>query len=80
MASSQVRRTLAFAKRPETNFNLGWWAVSVYNWARPHRSLKRPLPQPIGKKRYQPRTPAMALGLTDHIFSIRELLLSQVFP
>ena len=80
MASSQVRRSLAFAKRPETNLNLGSWAVTVYNWARPHRSLKRPLPQPIGKKRYQQRTPAMALGLAYHIFSIPDLLLSQLFP
>ena len=80
MASSQVRRSLAFAKRPETNLNLGWWAVTVYNWARPHRSLKRPLPQPIGNKRYQQRTPAMALGFAYHIFSIPDLLLSQLFP
>ena len=80
MASTQGRRTLAFAKRPETNLALGWWAVTVYNWARPHRSLREPLPQPQGKKRYQQRSPAMALGLADHIFSIRELLLSQVFP
>lgn len=80
MSSSQVRKTLAFAKRPETNLALGWWALTVYNWARPHRSLRLPLPEPQDKKRYRQRSPAMALGLTDHIFSISELLLSQVFP
>lgn len=80
MASSQVRRTLAFSKRPETNLNLGWWAVTVYNWARPHRSLRQRLPKPQGRKIYQQRTPAMALGLANHIFSVRHLLLSQVFP
>ena len=80
MVSSQVRPTLAFAKRPETKLHLGWWAVTVYNWVRPHRSLRQRLPQPSGKKLFLQRTPAMALGLADHIFSIRELLLSQVFP
>lgn len=79
MASSQVRRSLAFAKRPETNLALGWWALTVYNWTRPHRSLRLPLAQPQGKKRYRQRSPAMALGLADHIFSIPEILLSQVF-
>lgn len=79
MASSQARRTLAFAKRTDTNLALGWWALSVYNWARPHRSLRQLLPRPQGRKCYQQRSPAMALGLTDHIFSVPELLLSQVF-
>ena len=80
MASSQVRRTLAFAKRAETNLALGWWALTVYNWVRPHRSLRQLLSQPQGKKRYRQRTPAMALGLAISIFSIRQLLLAQVFP
>lgn len=80
MASSQVRKSLAFSKRPDTKLALGWWTLSVYNWARPHRSLRQRLPRPQAKKRYRQRSPAMTLGLADHIFSIPELLLSQVFP
>ena len=80
MAFTQGRRTLAFAKRPQTNLALGWWALTVYNWARPHRSLREPLSHPQRRKRYLQRSSAMALGLANHIFSIRELLLSQVFP
>src|SRR5574341_719195 len=33
-----------------------------------------------GQKKYQPRTPAMSLGLTHHVWSIRDLLLTPVFP
>ena len=36
-------------------------------------------PQPQGQKKYQPRTPAMALGLTDCIWSVRDVLLTPVF-
>jgi len=32
-----------------------------------------------GKKKYQPQTPAMALRLTDSIWSVRKLLLTPVF-
>jgi hypothetical protein len=50
MSAYQVRRSLAFARRTETKQALGWWSVTVYNWCRPHRSLRQPLTQPVGKK------------------------------
>jgi len=50
MSAHQVRRSLAFSRRPETKIALGWWAVTVYNWCRPHRSLRLALSQPHGKK------------------------------
>ncbi len=50
MSAYQVRRSLAFAHRPDAKHALGWWGVTVYNWCRPHRSLRLPLAQPIGKK------------------------------
>jgi len=50
MSKAQVRKTLAFAKRPDEKLRLGWWAVTVYNWCRPHRSLRYLLPTPQGKK------------------------------
>ena len=31
-------------------------------------------------KRWQPRTPAMAAGLTDHVWTLREVLLFRVPP
>jgi IS1 family transposase len=57
-----------------------------YNFCLPHASLCQPLPQPepthgMGSaKRWQPRTPAMAAGLTDHVWTLREVLLFRVPP
>src|SRR5262245_18866174 len=57
-----------------------------YNFCLPHASLRVPLPQPLptngtgSAKRWQPRTPAMAAGLTDHVWTLREVLLFRVPP
>ena len=50
MSAAQVRKTLAFAGKDSTKEAMDWWGVTVYNWCRTHRSLKRPLPEPMGKK------------------------------
>lgn len=50
MSKAQVRKSLAFSKHKEQKTALGWWALTVYNWCRSHRSLRCPLPQPQGKK------------------------------
>jgi IS1 family transposase len=42
-----------------------WLLVSLYNYVMPHKSLRQ------GRTR---RTPAMAIGLTDHIWSYREYI------
>jgi len=80
MDSFSVRKTIAFARKPESRQAHGNWRMVVYNFARPNRSLLKPLPQPIGKKRFLPTSPAMAAQLTDHLWSISEILLHQVFP
>lgn len=54
MSVYQVRKSLAFARRTDTKYALGWWGVTVYNWCRPHRTLRRRLPQPVGKKSTNP--------------------------
>jgi hypothetical protein len=33
-----------------------------------------------GQQRWQPRSPAMAAGLTDHIWTVKELLMTVVIP
>ncbi len=56
------------------------------NFCLPHASLCQPLLQPEptngsgSGKRWQPRTPAMAAGLTDHVWTLREVLLFRVPP
>jgi hypothetical protein len=57
-----------------------------YNFCLPHASVCQPLPQPEptngtgSAKRWQPQTPAMAAGLTDHVWTLREVLLFRVPP
>ena len=80
MDATSVRKTLAFAKTAKTKRVLGAWGVHVYNWARECRSLKRPLSQPQGRQLYERRSPAMAAGLTDHIWSVQESLRSPTYP
>lgn len=50
MSAAQVRKTLAFAGKDTTKEAMGWWATTVYNWCRPHRTLRLQLPEPLGKK------------------------------
>jgi IS1 family transposase/transposase-like protein len=50
MSAAQVRKTLAFAGKVSTKEAMGWWGMTVYNWSRPHRSLKQLLSAPMGKK------------------------------
>src|SRR2546425_3597411 len=57
-----------------------------YNFCLPHASLRVPLPQPLpthgtgSAKTWRPRTPAMAAGLTDRVWTLREVLLFRVPP
>ena len=59
---------------------------TYYNFCLPHASLRQALPQPEptkgtgSAKLWQPCTPAMAAGLTDHVWSLREVLLYRVPP
>jgi len=56
------------------------------NFCLPHASLRQPLPHPEptngtgSAKRWWPRTPAMAAGLTDHTWTLQEVLLFRVPP
>ena len=50
---------------------------SAYNFCWPHASLRRLAPGGTGRK-WQERTPAMAAGLTDHCWTLCELLSYQV--
>jgi hypothetical protein len=59
---------------------------AFYNFARPHRSLRVPLsdPEPRALGLIQPKwrhqTPGMAAGLTDHVWTFRELLTAKFEP
>jgi hypothetical protein len=59
---------------------------TYHNFVLPHASLRQPLriPEPThgsgSAKVWRPCTPAMAAGLTDHVWSLREVLLFRVPP
>jgi len=67
-----TRKTHACAKAaPTWDAALGL-ALFAHNWLRPHPALQRPSATPA--RRYERRTPAMALGLADHRWSWQEFL------
>ncbi len=75
------RRSRALA-RSMTTLKHGLFLVGcLYNFCRPHASLRLPLyVGRYGRRRWVQRTPALAAGLTDHIWSVDELLTFKVPP
>jgi IS1 family transposase len=69
-----TRKTHAFAKRDETWTAAFSLMVFEHNWVRPHDALRQPAAAPVGGRRYDRRTPAMAQGLTGHAWSLTEFL------
>src|SRR5262245_18417901 len=56
------------------------------NFVLPHASLRQPLASPVATRghgsatRWRPCAPAMAAGLTDHVWSLRDVFLYRVPP
>ena len=59
---------------------------TYHHFCLPHASLRQPLLQPLptngtgSAKHWRSCTPAMAAGLTDHVWTLREVLLYRVPP
>lgn len=71
--SRLVRKTLGYSKVVKMHRAAGVWDDIVYNLVRPHKTLRlRTFDDP--QRRWLPRTPAMAAGLTNHIWTVKELL------
>jgi IS1 family transposase len=57
-----------------------------YNFVLPHASLRQALPHPVptngtgSAKQWRPCTPALAAGLTERVWSLRDVLLFRVPP
>jgi IS1 family transposase len=81
-----ARKTSSFCKDRERLRQRVVFFQAFYNVARPHMSLRRPLPMCERKRhgalrpRWRERTPAMAAGLTDHVWTFRELLTVKFEP
>lgn len=68
----QVRKTLAFSKQVDYYRASATWEDAYYNLVRPHKSLSEKVRR--GRQKWRKRTPAMAANLTDHIWTVKELL------
>ena len=69
----QVRKTLGFSKDVDCYRAAAIWEDAYYNLVKSHKSLRLRVYDIPGRK-WQPRTPAMAANLTNHIWTVMELL------
>jgi IS1 family transposase/transposase-like protein len=81
-----ARKTSSFCKDRERMRQRVLFFHAFYNVARAHMSLRQPLPLHERTRhgaicpRWRERTPAMAAGVTDHVWTFRELLTAKFEP
>jgi hypothetical protein len=82
-----IRRRSATSGKSEDGLSQQLILFQVYHhvvW--PHKSLRQALAEPLptkgsgSAKQWRPCTPAMAAALTDHVWSLKEVLLYRVPP
>ena len=69
------RKTYRFSKDWRMHEAMTYLTMYSYNYCWPVRTLR----EPVGEGSYRKRTPAMAAGLTDHVWSLQEWLYSATF-
>jgi IS1 family transposase len=75
-----TRRTNGFSKEITWFEKQLWVSLAYYHLVLPHHSLRQRLPTPEPTRgtgtprRWRPVTPAMAAGITDHVWTTAELL------
>ena len=67
-----IRKGMNFSKDPLVHARTIDLLQAWYNFIKPHKSLR--LPCQDGIRRWKKRTPMMAEGKTDHIWTMKELL------
>jgi hypothetical protein len=75
--STLQRKTLSFAKEEEELMAHLALQVAYYHFVRPHLSLREEItggPEKSSTCRWRKRTPAMSAKITDHVWSLREML------
>ena len=75
-----VRRTRYLARKPETLHGSMFLLGCVYNFCTFHKSLRLPLYIGERGRKWVQRTPANAVGWTDHRWSVMKLLIFKVPP
>lgn len=74
-----TRKTHAFAKVSASWDAAVMLSVFEHNWLRPHRALREGPVEGLEPRLYRQRTPAMAIGLTDHLWSWEEFLTHRIY-
>ncbi len=69
-----IRRGRALARQTTSLHCAMYLMGTVYNFCTYHRRLRVPLYLPNHRRRWIQRTPAIAAGITDHRWSVEELL------
>jgi IS1 family transposase len=64
----KVRKTYGFSKDWDVHEAMTYFTMYSYNFCWPVRTLRRE----VSEGHYEPRTPAMVAGLTDHIWTTKE--------
>jgi IS1 family transposase len=78
--TSLTRRSRHAARRVAA-LEAGMWLVGcTYNFCFPHHELSRRVAHAQGRRGEVLLTPAMAAGLTDHLWSVQELLTFRLAP
>lgn len=74
-----VRKTLGFSKELTMLEASCVWEDAIYNLTRSVKTLRLEV-MPQTQRRWVQRSPAMAAGITDHIWSIRQVLRAVPVP
>ena len=75
-----TRRTRCLARRSDTLLAGMYVVGTLYNFCTYHKSLRLPFLLSNHSQRWLHRTPAIAAGLTDHLWSLEELFYFKVPP
>jgi hypothetical protein len=74
----KARKVYTFSKELPFHVAVTWLCVVFYNFGWTPRTLREPIQE--SPPRYRYRTPAMVAGLTDHCWSVENLLTYPLFP
>ncbi len=72
-----VRKTIAFSKKRERLEQQLSLSFAYYHFVKPHLGLRQRVQSKT--KKYEKRTPMMAAGITDHIWTMAELFARAIF-
>jgi len=75
------RKTLGYSKTRENLKKQVIFFQVFYNFARPHMSLRERISDSDQrfKNKWIPKTPGMAAGITEHVWTFRELLTVKIY-